>query len=250
VREEVVDRNPTLLHKGERPKTSAQVHEMSPTPAPTSRQVDALIAVADADWNPSSSPLVALLAYTGCRVSELTGANTDQLTTQDGVPVLRVIGQGRRARVVPLPPSAYTRLMGSLERRGCSPDNLPARAGEGRVPRPLLAGLNGGRLNRSTVRGIIRRLARTAGPGPLAQTISPHSFRHGYITDLLHAGVPLRDIQYAAGHAAPSTTERYDHAKLDIDRHPTFRRAAQLHTNDTRPEATTSAGPSQGMHGG
>jgi integrase/recombinase XerD len=224
--------------------TSAQVHPISPTQTMTSCQVDDLLAAAHADWNPSSAPLIALLAFTGCRISELTEANTDQLVRIDGHPALRVVGKGRRNREVPLPPSVYTRLIRSLDRRGCSPDNLPARAGEGRISRPLVARLNGRPLNRSTARDIIRRLAREAGLGALAHRISPHSFRHSYATDLLRAEVPLRDVQYAMGQARSDTTERYDHAPLDMGRHPTFRRAEQLHANGhTAPDGHQAPDP-------
>jgi hypothetical protein len=39
-------------------------------------------------------------------------------------------------------------------------------------------------------------------------------------------------VQYALGHADPPTTEGYDRKRLSLDRHPTFRRAAQLHAAD------------------
>jgi hypothetical protein len=36
------------------------------------------------------------------------------------------------------------------------------------------------------------------------------------------AGVSLRDVQDAAGHADPRTTRRYDRARYSLDRHPTY----------------------------
>jgi hypothetical protein len=38
----------------------------------------------------------------------------------------------------------------------------------------------------------------------------------------LDAGVSLRDVQDAAGHADPRTTRRYDRARYNLDRHPTY----------------------------
>jgi integrase/recombinase XerD len=49
--------------------------------------------------------------------------------------------------------------------------------------------------------------------------ISPHSLRHAAITNALDAGVPLRDAQILARHADPRTTEHYDRARGNLDRH-------------------------------
>ena len=46
--------------------------------------------------------------------------------------------------------------------------------------------------------------------------------RHTYVTTMLDAGVPLRDVQIAARHADPRTTMRYDRARKNLDRHPNY----------------------------
>ena len=56
---------------------------------------------------------------------------------------------------------------------------------------------------------MIRRLAARAGIETAGQ-ISPHSLRVASITGAREAGVPLEDVQDAAGHADPRTTRRYD----------------------------------------
>jgi hypothetical protein len=42
------------------------------------------------------------------------------------------------------------------------------------------------------------------------------------LTEALVAGVPLQDVQDAAGHADPRTTRRYDRSRHNLDRHPTY----------------------------
>jgi hypothetical protein len=42
------------------------------------------------------------------------------------------------------------------------------------------------------------------------------------VTEALAAGVPLQDVQDAAGHADPRTTRRYDRSRHNLDRHPTY----------------------------
>jgi site-specific recombinase XerD len=49
--------------------------------------------------------------------------------------------------------------------------------------------------------------------------VSPHSLRHAAITNALDAGVPLRDAQILARHADPRTTQHYDRARGNLDRH-------------------------------
>jgi integrase len=49
--------------------------------------------------------------------------------------------------------------------------------------------------------------------------ISPHSLRHAAITNALDAGVPLRNAQILARHADPRTTQHYDRARGNLDRH-------------------------------
>ncbi|HZW45099.1 MAG TPA: tyrosine-type recombinase/integrase [Dermatophilaceae bacterium] len=59
------------------------------------------------------------------------------------------------------------------------------------------------------------RIAKAAG---IPRHISPHSLRHA-ITNALDAGVPLRDAQILARHADPRTTEHYDRARGNLERH-------------------------------
>ena len=83
------------------------------------------------------------------------------------------------------------------------------------------------RLAYTTAYEMIQRLARKAGI-PAAESITPHSFRHTFITEALSAGIPLQDVQDAAGHADPRTTRRYDHGRHNLDRHPTYVLAGHL----------------------
>jgi integrase len=52
--------------------------------------------------------------------------------------------------------------------------------------------------------------------------------RHTFVTTMLAAGVPLRDLQIAARHADPRTTMRYDRARRNLDRHPNYVLAAYM----------------------
>ena len=68
---------------------------------------------------------------------------------------------------------------------------------------------------------MIRRLAARAALDGAAE-ISPHSLWVAFITGAREAGVPLEDVQDAAGHADPRTTRRYDRGRHSLDRHASY----------------------------
>ena len=55
------------------------------------------------------------------------------------------------------------------------------------------------------------------------------------VTAALNAGIPFRDVQDFAGHADPRTTRRYDRSRHNLDRHPTYQMATQLHRTSGPP---------------
>ena len=50
----------------------------------------------------------------------------------------------------------------------------------------------------------------------LAMRLTPHVLRATFITLALEGGAALHQVQYAAGHARPETTERYHKRKLNL----------------------------------
>ncbi len=80
----------------------------------------------------------------------------------------------------------------------------------------ILRPLSGRPIDGRDVYRMVQRIAKTAG---IPRHISPHSLRHAAITNALDAGVPLRDAQILARHADPRTTEHYDRARGNLDRH-------------------------------
>jgi integrase/recombinase XerD len=93
---------------------------------------------------------------------------------------------------------------------------LEACRGE-RTEGPLvLRPLSGQPIDRRDCYRMVTRIAKAAG---IPRHISPHSLRHAAITNALDAGVPLRDAQILARHADPRTTEHYDRARGNLDRH-------------------------------
>ena len=158
--------------------------------------------------------LVCLLALNGLRVSEACSIDIDHLTTSRGHQVVRLHRKGGKTATVPFSPQTAAAVASAVGDRD-----------EG----PLLLSRSSRRLDRRDALRIVKRLATKAG---IAKTISPHSLRHTFVTLSLDAGVSLRDVQDAAGHADPRTTRRYDRARHNLDRHATYELAAFV-TNGT-----------------
>ena len=177
-----------------------------PAPALTRDQALTLVHAADTAPGPQrarTAALVAVLLFTGARVSEVIGANVEDLGTEQGHRVLRVTRSKGRRQSLALPGPAASRIDAYLAGR-------PAPAG---VP-ALFATRTGGRLFAADVWHTVRRLAARAGlPADLTSHLGPRMMRHSFAALYLDAGRSLRDLQNAMGYADPRTTRRYDQAR-------------------------------------
>ena len=142
--------------------------------------------------------ILELLYSSGLRVSELVGLNSNQLDLDLGI--VRVMGKGRKERIVPVGTKAIKALEAYLEKRGML---------EGEEP--IFVNSLGGRLTARSVGRLMKRYARHSG---IFRKVSPHSLRHTFATHLLDAGADIREIQEMLGHSSLSTTQRYTHVSM------------------------------------
>ncbi|MGC5051686.1 tyrosine-type recombinase/integrase [Micromonospora sp. DT48] len=185
----------------------------------TPDEVDALLAVAEAETGPTAArnrAAVALLADLGLRVGELVSLNLEDLGAERGHRSVRFVGKGGRPRRRALTPgTAYAVDAYLAERAAAQGVEVSQLTG------PLLVTASGARLDRHSVFRLVRRLARSAGI-PAWSRLSPHSLRHAFATTARAEGVPLEDVQDAMGHADPRTTRRYDRDRHNLDRDPAY----------------------------
>jgi integrase/recombinase XerC len=149
--------------------------------------------------------MIELLYACGLRVSELVGLSLGSFDRAGQM--LRVLGKGRKERVVPYGGKAQE----ALEAYWPVRDRILGEAHG--TPNAEAVFLNpwGGRLTDRAVRYILRNYCLLAGSN---LDLHPHSLRHAFATHLLNDGADLRAIQELLGHASLSTTQRYTQTSI------------------------------------
>ena len=143
--------------------------------------------------------MLELLYACGLRVSELVGLTREQLNLNQGV--VRLLGKGRKERLVPLGEEAL--------------DWLARYLAEGRPA--LVVGQDDGHVFLSrrgtgmTRQAFWYRLREYAVKSGISKHLSPHTLRHAFATHLLNHGADLRVVQMLLGHSDLSTTQIYTH---------------------------------------
>jgi integrase/recombinase XerC len=145
-----------------------------------------------------------LLYASGLRVSELVGLSLGDMDKTGQM--LRVLGKGRKERVVPYGAKAQT----AFE------DYWPIRheilaAATKPDAEAVFVNWRGRRLTDRSVRYIVKKYCKLA---KVDWDLHPHSLRHAFATHLLNDGADLRAIQELLGHVSLSTTQRYTQASI------------------------------------
>jgi integrase/recombinase XerC len=140
----------------------------------------------------------------GLRVSELAGLNVNDIDT--GRRMVRVLGKGRKERIVPIGEKALAAIHAYRRRLD---GEAPAAAEAGGA---LFLNKYNRRLGTRSIARILDQLVRQCG---LLVPVSPHAIRHSFATHLLDAGADLRVVQELLGHQSLSTTQKYTHVSID-----------------------------------
>ena len=144
--------------------------------------------------------IIEVLYGCGLRVSELINLKISNLYLKDEY--IKVRGKGNKERLVPIGGEAIRQLKIYIERV--------------RVHQPLQDGFDdfvflnrrGKPLTRVMIFTIVKDLTAKAG---IRKTVSPHTFRHSFATELIERGADLRAVQEMLGHESILTTEIYTH---------------------------------------
>lgn len=200
-REGVVDSNPAKMVATPRKEKHL----------PIVLPVDELFALLDRPFPDTPTgrrnrAILELFYASGIRLSELVGLNLDDVNLRERS--IRVMGKGRKERVVPI----HARSAEALA--ACFPDRRNFRKGrlDEDGDKAVFLSNQGRRISPRQVQKILdKRINECA----ISRKISPHVLRHSIATHLLDSGMDLRTIQELLGHQNLSTTQKYTHRSVE-----------------------------------
>jgi site-specific recombinase XerD len=141
--------------------------------------------------------ILEMFYSSGLRLSEL--ASLDVADVDVYSETVRVVGKGRKERVVPVGAPALEAIQ--HYRRAAGVD-----AG------PLFISKVRKRIGVAAVWLMLKRYLRHTS---IPLEVSPHKLRHSFATHLLDAGADLRSVQSLLGHSSLSTTQIYTHVTVE-----------------------------------
>lgn len=159
------------------------------------REIDAKNPwIAKRDW-----ALVMLLFGCGLRISEALSLKNSDISGR--VDVLRIVGKGKKERLVPVLPAVWSAIEEYINVRpfGNAPDDELFRSVRGL---PMSA-----RMAEKVVEQLRCYLQ-------LPDYVTPHALRHTFATALLSGGADLRSLQELLGHSSLSTTQLYTRVNM------------------------------------
>jgi site-specific recombinase XerD len=190
-RENLIKTNPILMlssPKLEKPLPSFMTEDE------VSKLIEAVFLRNDIDEFALRDRAILEVFYSsGLRISELVALDLNAVDFISGI--IKVMGKGKKERVVPVGDIALKAVRNYLKAR--KKDN-----------EAVFLNKNGKRITTRGVRGIVGKYLKSVG---LLRGISAHTLRHSFATHLLNRGADLRTVQELLGHANLSTTQIYTH---------------------------------------
>ena len=149
--------------------------------------------------------ILELFYSTGMRLSELQGLDVEALDLVSER--VRVLGKGRKERIVPMGRMAVRALRHYYEGRA-----LVLAASTRGDRRAVFVGQTGKRLTVRQIQNIVGAFLKQVAD---EQGLSTHSLRHTYATHRLDSGADLMAVKELLGHASLSTTQIYTHTSKE-----------------------------------
>ena len=144
--------------------------------------------------------VIEFLYGSGIRLAELQALTIGSVNEKNAT--IRVMGKGRRERVVPVTAAAVD-AMGRY---------LSARSSDRTFNAPLFATASGRALSRRQIQRIVgSELSRVSSQ----RKRSPHVLRHSFATHLMDAGADIRAVKELLGHSSLATTQIYTHVSRE-----------------------------------
>ena len=156
--------------------------------------------------------MMELMYSSGLRISELVGANMQDISAANGEILVR--GKGNKERLIPVGKKALDALKKWLTIRPqfTKPDEI--------------AVFLSSQKNRISIRQVRLRMQEWGIKQGISSQVHPHKLRHSFASHILESSGDLRAVQELLGHSSLSATQVYTHldfqhlAKVYDNTHP------------------------------
>ncbi|MGO2010472.1 tyrosine recombinase XerC [Pseudoalteromonas sp.] len=185
-------------------------------PLPKNLDVDQVARLLDIDVDDPlairDKAMMELMYSSGLRISELVGANLQDIKRGEGE--IRVRGKGNKERLIPVGSKALDALTDWLKVRAqfAKPDEIAIFVSS--------------KKNRISVRQVRLRMQEWGIKQGISSQVHPHKLRHSFASHILESSGDLRAVQELLGHSSLSATQVYTHldfqhlAKVYDNTHP------------------------------
>ena len=161
-----------------------------------SPSLDTLIGVRD-------RAVLELFYSTGMRLSELVNINIGDFHLNNKL--LRVIGKGKKERMIPYGRTAESAIENYLKMRNISFKPVFAKT-------PLFVNSKEKRISTRTIQRRMNNYIKLVADG---KRVGPHLLRHTFATHLLDNGADITAVKDLLGHSSLSSTQIYTHVSIE-----------------------------------
>jgi integrase/recombinase XerC len=156
-------------------------------------------------WGLRDSCILELFYSTGMRLSELADLKLSDIDFDREL--IKVLGKGKKERVIPVGEEALSALKGYLDKRDSEIKDSEVVDSE-----VLFLNHSGKRLTSRSIARIVKKHARKVSED---EKTSPHKLRHTFATHLLDSGMDIMGVKDLLGHSNLSTTQIYTHVTTE-----------------------------------
>jgi tyrosine recombinase XerC len=156
-------------------------------------------------WDLRNLAILEFFYSTGMRLAELADLNLSSVDFTGEL--VRVLGKGRKERIIPVGKEALEVLKNYLNSRKSAFKGNSEINGEA-----IFVNRSGKRLSARSMGRIVKKYAVQISED---RKTSPHTLRHTFATHLLDQGADLLAVKELLGHESLSTTQIYTHVTTD-----------------------------------
>lgn len=168
-------------------------------------EIDKFLSIIDrtSDLGKRNFSILELLYASGLRVHEISNLKLSNIDFNEKI--LKVLGKGRKERIVPFNNEALESLNSYLKvRNNFLKEDKPSDY--------VYLNKSGTRLSERSIQRLLNLISKKSG---ILKSATPHTIRHSFATHMLNKGASIKTVKELLGHKSIAATERYTHLSIE-----------------------------------